>query len=112
MPADDDKTRRIRALNDRLRRTRQGGTVLLTTGVRALGAAAAANIVAQVARFEAFTEDNDPYGEHDCATMTVAGVTVIWKIDYHDRALQFGSPDPSDPDVTARVLTIMLAEEY
>ena len=31
---------------------------------------------------------------------------------YYDRALDFGSPDPADPDVTARVLTILLTSEY
>ena len=112
MQSHNERTGRIRALNDALRRTGDGGRIHLTSGVLALDAALAAAIVAAMAGFDAFNEDNDPHGEHDCAVMTVNDVSVIWKIDYYDRALQFASPDPSDPEVTTRVLTIMLSEEY
>jgi hypothetical protein len=108
----DTRTERIRALNDRLRTTGEGGNVVITRGLAALDAEVLAKIIAAVQRFDQFTADNDPYGEHDCAIAAVAGERVMFKIDYYDRALQSHSRDASNPDVTRRVLTIMLASEY
>lgn len=99
-------------LNDLLRRTGCGGPTMVTTGIAALPEADRMCILEAVASFDDFSEHNDPYGEHDCAVIQVAGYSVLWKIDYFDSALQFASPDPADPAVTCRVLTIMLAEEY
>ncbi|MBZ9850302.1 DUF3768 domain-containing protein [Mesorhizobium sp. CA14] len=106
------RQQRIASLNDSLRRTGQGGRVVLTVGITGLRADVRAEVIAAVARFDEFNEDNDPSGEHDCAVIEVDGNTVIWKIDYYDKPMQFGSDDPADPAVTTRVLTIMLSEEY
>jgi hypothetical protein len=106
------KTARIRELNDQLRCKGIGGRIVITRGIEVLGADSVRNVLAAVARFDDFTEDNDPWGEHDCAVLTVDGRRVLFKIDYFDRDLQFHSPDASDPGVTERVLTIMLSEEY
>ena len=103
---------RIRALNDHLRTTGQGGRVQITRGIVELGPDFAHAVLARVIGFDAFTEDNDPFGEHDCASLKVMDQNILWKIDYYDRSLTFNSPDPTDPKVTVRVLTIMLASEY
>ncbi|MDX8540111.1 DUF3768 domain-containing protein [Mesorhizobium abyssinicae] len=85
---------------------------MLTLGITSLQAEVRAEVIAAVARFDQFNEDNDPHGEHDCAVIEVRDKTVIFKIDYFDKSMQFGSDDPSDPAITTRVLTIMLCEEY
>jgi len=108
----ETRTARIRALNDRLRQTGQGGRVLCTNGIQALGEAMVREVFQATMCFDDFSENNDPYGEHDMGSIKLAGRTIFWKIDYYDADLARGSPDPADEAVTSRVLTIMLAEEY
>ncbi|MDG1449567.1 MAG: DUF3768 domain-containing protein [Ascidiaceihabitans sp.] len=105
-----DATTRIAALNDRARQTFMEYRVIITAGVQALENVDA--ILRQVQLFDAFTPNNDPYGEHDFGAIRYQGQTIFWKIDYYDLDLYMHSPDPSNETVTARVLTIMLAEEY
>ena len=107
-----ERTAAIRQLNDTLRRTGEGGRTVLTRGVAALPTDELTMALRAVAGFDAFREANDPYAEHDCAVLSVAGHQVMWKIDYFDPELEHHSLDPSDPSITTRVLTIMLAEEY
>jgi Protein of unknown function (DUF3768) len=52
------------------------------------------------------------YGEHDFGSFELEGEKLYWKIDCYDKKMRFGSEDPSDPEQTTRVLTILLAEEY
>jgi uncharacterized protein DUF3768 len=110
--AETSRRSRIRELNDVLRTTGRGGRIVITTGIAALAPDAIPALLAAVAGFESFDPDNDPYGEQDCAVLTVGAERVIWKIDYYDRSLSGHSPDPADPAVTTRILTIMLAEEH
>ncbi|MHB9448923.1 DUF3768 domain-containing protein [Mesorhizobium sp. RSR565B] len=108
----DENLVKIRQLNDDLRIRRLGGTIVITAGIAGLGASAVTKTIAAIAAFDAFTPENDPNGEHDCAVMTVDGVKIIWKIDYYDLKRQFLSPDASDRNVTSRVMTVMRADEY
>lgn len=107
-----ERSARIRALNDRFRATFIGGRVLITEGVMALGQDAVSAIRERVETYAAFDEGNDPYGEHDFGSITHDGSEVFWKIDYYDRRMEYGSEDPTDPAKTMRVMTIMLASEY
>jgi Protein of unknown function (DUF3768) len=103
---------RIRALNDDLRKNLLSGLAVITPGVAALGLDAVERIVKTIAVFDDFCHANDPHEEHDFGSFAVEGRTIYFKIDYYDRSLSMHSPDPTDPAVTQRVITIMLAEEY
>ena len=87
-------------------------TLLLTSGIIALGAEAQAKIIEAVRAFDAFTPDNDPWGEHDFGSLDFAGERVFFKLDYYDPTRAMHSDDPTDPSQTERVMTIMLAREY
>jgi hypothetical protein len=108
---EEDRAAKIAALNDAFRRT-PGPGWMVTSGVRALGGGILRQALAAVVAFEVFGGGDDPWGEHDFGALNVAGRRLYWKIDYCDRDLAFGSPDPADPAVTRRVLTLMLSEEY
>ena len=103
---------RIRELNDAFRKTFTGGRVLMTAGVNALPGADKAAVLDKVRTFDAFTGENDPYGEHDFVNIEHDGEKYFAKLDYYAADMEGGSEDPSDPSKTVRVLTIMRADEY
>ena len=108
----DETTLCIRQLNDDLRRTFMGGQILMTPGFSDLPNVTKAKALAAIRSFDNFDEGSDPYGEHDFGSVEVDGQTVWFKVDCYDRNLHFGSPDPADPGVTTRVLTILTPDEY
>ena len=107
-----NNTLRIRELNDHARQHFMGCRVVITAGVQSLGEASVAAVLSAVQTYDSFTADNDPYQEHDFGSFTHLGHVVFWKWDYDDLDFSMHSPDAADSTVTARVLTIMLAEEY
>ena len=61
--------------------------------------------------FDDFCHANDPHQEHDSRYSDADGHTIMFKIEYYEKTLTCHSPDPADPSVTERVITIMLAEQ-
>ncbi|WP_027529650.1 DUF3768 domain-containing protein [Bradyrhizobium sp. WSM3983] len=109
MQTDAEKTR---VLNDELRKHLLGGGAIMTAGIAELGSEAVERLVKTIAVFDDFCHANDPHEEHDFGVFAFEGVQVVFKIDYYDKSLNFHSPNPADPAVTERIITIMRADEY
>ena len=102
----------IAALNDRCRKSIQHSRCYMTQGVIALAKENLNALLKAVREFDAFTPDNDPYGEHDFGAFEFAGQRLFWKIDtYADDSLTYGAEDPLSPKAV-RVITIMRTDEY
>lgn len=98
---------KVAQLNDRFRG--MAIDLMLTPGVID-GVSDVIGLLKAVETFDRFTEDNDPYGEHDFGSLLWRGEKIFWKIDYYDAQLK-GWCDPLDPQCR-RVMTVMLASEY
>jgi hypothetical protein len=105
------RAERIARLNDELRKTGRGGRIVVTQGVRSLSGFNVAELLTALTECSDFDADNDPHGERDMSSVDHAGVELLWKIDYYDMSLTWGSDNPADPSVTERVLTVFLPEE-
>ena len=114
MATDDSCAERIAKLNDQSRTNwgTKNTRVVITQGVQAFSEKEQSEVFERVRTFDDFSEDNDPHKERDFGNFTYAGQKLFWKVDYYNLELDGGSPDPADPDVTMRVLTILLASEY
>jgi hypothetical protein len=105
----DNKTQRIRALNDQLRQNFGCGIAVMTPGIAALGQEAVERIVKTIAVFDDFCHANDPHEEHDFGSFEADGHTIFFKIElYEEPNVKSANGEP----VVTRVLTIMLANEY
>ena len=102
----------IAKLNDDFRKSFIGGEVLLSAGIAAMSSEDKANIISMVQNFNDFNDDNDVYGEHDFFSIDYKGNKIFAKIDYYDLNYEFMSENPANPDITNRVLTILLSCEY
>jgi len=93
-------------LNDKFRKS--GFGVTLTCGVQSV--TDLNGLMRAIREYDNFTEDNDPYGEHDFGKLDWNGDKVFWKIDYYNETF-----DAWEDPLTAkcrRVMTVMLADEY
>jgi hypothetical protein len=106
--------KRIAQLNDQHRRNIPMTETVLSPVVACLKRRQVIELIEKVRFFNQFDAENDPWAEHDFGAVEFQGETYYWKIDYYDSTTNYGSlsPDPSNPNVTQRVLTIMHRSEY
>ncbi|PTD15876.1 DUF3768 domain-containing protein [Sphingomonas fennica] len=112
-------TERIARLNDRCRQGLDPSARIMVTrnclarlsgeGEGIAEVLAQAELLAAVRRY-AFKPGDGP--ERDFGAFDLQDQRILFKIDYYDMALEFGSEDPADASITRRVLTVMLAEDY
>lgn len=116
-----EQTALIAKHNDRFRNTWGAdftipGQIVMTQGVAALSPAWTVQIMSAIQQFDAFTEDNDPYGDHSFGTVDITvgdeTKTVWFKIDLYDWNFEYGSADPTDLAQTKRAMTILFPSEY
>jgi len=84
----------------------------MTPGINELDPLTVARVIEAVRSFDDFDEDNDPFHTHEFGMIDVDAHKIMFKVDCYDHNLEYGSPNPADPAVTSRVLTIFLASEY
>jgi uncharacterized protein DUF3768 len=96
-----DKPAKFIELNDQFRTTLKGGWLQMTRDVYELDARLRGRAVCVTARYNKFDDES----EHDWGVFIFAGYSFEWRIEYRGRDGTGVSPDPSDPEVTFRVLT-------
>lgn len=113
MNKEAEKTAQMRQLNDKLRAGNcLTGQIVITSGIAVLGNDFKLQVAKAVSEPDALTPENDPHQEHDFGSMEIRGHKVFFIVDYYGLDLQMHSLDASGPNITTRVLTTMLAEEY
>ncbi len=111
------RTEQVARLNDRCRRgfDRTARIVITRSCMAAFGGDDVAfRIVAQARIMRGVRNYVFPSGAHpsrDRGNFELSGICVYFVIDYYDLALQYGSENPANTNVTTRMLTIMLRED-
>lgn len=101
------EAKEIAQRNDNARKAMGVECMLVQTiGVENLPPGAQSRLREAVEKFNDFTQDNDPWTEHDFGKIEQDGVDYFWKID------DYGESWKESGATHRLVLTIMKAEEY
>ena len=99
----------IRGINDHFRKT--CAAVNVTASIHALGPEFFRRALNIVRHYDNFRPDVNPYEDHDCGTFKLDGYECAWAIDCYNRDMSGSSANPTNTNITTRLLTIMLASE-
>lgn len=110
--ATDERTIRLRALNDLFRQTLGGGYAFLPEVLAVQGEDYVDHLLELVGALDSFDDAADPAGVHDFGLFEDEDEPFAWAIDCYAPDLKGESSDPADPRVTIRVLTIIRAERF
>ena len=106
----------IRLKNDAFRKAvfmgpQPDGKAFMTSTIGNLAEQTKAMLFFKIITFDGFTQDNDPYGEHDFGCVELDGIPkVYWSINYYEDASL--TEIAEDPLNAYRVLIVMFAKEY
>jgi len=96
------------ALNDQFRRGNESlGLYSLSPQVEALPAPQRQALLEAVSTTHYFIEEG-----HDFGVVSLDETDFLWEIDYYNQDLKGTAPNPADPALTVRVLSILRADEY
>ena len=98
---------KIIELNDELRTTFKGGRVQMTPAVCMLDAQLRGRALSTLSRYNKFADGE----EHDWGVFIFAGFSFEWHIEYRAKEGAGVSPDPADPGMTFRVLTLYVVND-
>jgi hypothetical protein len=89
-----------------------GGSVMLTRAVAALGHEVQQEIIEALGRHDDRDANSDPSGEHEFRMITVQGHQILFTIDYFDRKLFRDPRATSDTKDVHRTVNVMLGNGH
>jgi hypothetical protein len=99
-------------LNDELRQYPLGGGTLVSAKIAAFDIPRLKRLVEALARFDGYCQEVDQSGEHAMGFFDFEAVTVVFKIEARALSTDGLGSRSAERELTDRVMTIMLAEEY
>ena len=103
---------RIRLPDSGLKQTMEGGIAVISPGIAALGPSKVRRLFQTISIFDDFCAVKEPHLPGQFIPFDFDGTEIVFRIDYVYKGPPPRSPAQTDLQVTERIITINLAEEY